>query len=231
MKDLRRLVSTVVIVSFSLAALMGIAALLGGGDFGETQTRVLITTIIVGFESIAALCYLSVAGHRLAVVGAAGGLVSLVAFVLALWLTWANTTFDDDGLLRTFGVALTIAVSLAQASLLLALAGRRSLRPGLVGTLAAIGLMAVMIVIPILDDQGLGDGYWRIFGVVAILDVLGTVIVTALAAFRRRHDDGDRPGDLLSEAVKARLMAEAHGRGTSPSQLVSDALDAYLTPR
>ena len=44
------------------------------------------------------LCYLSLASHRLAVVGAAGGLVSLVAFALALWLTWSDAALDHESL-------------------------------------------------------------------------------------------------------------------------------------
>ena len=90
MKDLRRLVVTLVIGSFSVAALLGIIALLGGGELGETEGRVLLTTVIVGVESIAVLCYLAVAGKRSALVGLAGGVVSLVPFSLALWLTWGG---------------------------------------------------------------------------------------------------------------------------------------------
>jgi hypothetical protein len=229
MKDLRRLVSTVVIVSFSIAALMGIAALLGGGDFDETQLRVLGTTVIVGCESIAVLCYLALAGHRWVVVGAAGGLVSLVASGTALALTWSEAAVDSEPLWRAFGIAVTVAVSLAQASLLIALAGRRRVGPGLVATLAVITVLAAMVIVPILDAEGLGDGYWRALGVVAILDVLGTVVVTALGVLRRRQGG---PSDReLSPEVWERLLRQAQERGTTPSQLLSDALDALVVDR
>jgi hypothetical protein len=227
MTDLRRLVSTVVIVSFSLAALMGIIALVGGGNFGETEGRVLLTTVIVGVESVAMLCYLALAGHRLAVVGAAGALVSLVAFALALWLTWGHSMVDGDALWTTFGVAVTVAASLAQASLLLALAGKHRIGPGLVATLAAITVVAVMTSIPILDGSELSDAYWRVFGVVAILDVLGTVVLTAIGAFGRRPDQDTEPR-LLTTAVESRLLEAATELGTSPSQLITEALDAFL---
>ena len=228
MKDIRRLVSTIVIVSFSLAALMGIIALLSGGEFGETEGRVLLTTVIVGVESVAMLCYLAMAGHRLAVVGAAGALVSIVAFSLALWLTWGgDSVVEGDGLWKAFGVALTLAASIAQASLLLALAGRHHIGLGLVGTLVAITVAAAMIVYAILRGGDLNDAYWRVFGVVAILDVLGTVVLTAVGAFRRRPDEDLEPR-LLTTAVESRLLEAAKERGTSPSQLISDALDAFL---
>jgi len=227
MRDIRRLVSTIVIVSFSVAALMGIVALLSGGDFGETEGRVLLTTVIVGLESVAMLCYLAMVGHRLAVVGAAGALVSVVAFALALWLAWGDSVVEGDGPWKAFGVAVTLAASLAQASLLLALAGKHRIGLGLVGTLVAITVAAAMIVYAILYGDDLDDAYWRVFGVVAILDVLGTVVLTAVGAFRRRPDQDMEPR-LLSTAVESRVLEAAKERGTSPSQLISDALDAFL---
>ncbi|HSV41073.1 MAG TPA: hypothetical protein VLI04_20095 [Nocardioidaceae bacterium] len=231
MKDLRRLVSTVVIVSFSLAALMGIAALLSGGSFGETEGRILLTTVVVGTESVAMLCYLALVGGRFAPVGGIGALVSLVAFGLALYLTWANDIFDGDGPWKLFGIAVTVAASLAQMSLLLALAGKRDVGLGLVATLLAIAVVAVMIIVPIVSGgEDLGDGYWRAFGVVAILDVLGTVVLTAVGAFRRRTDDDMEP-KLLSAAVESRLVDAAQARGMSPSQLLSELLDSFITPR
>ena len=72
MKDFSRLVTTLVIGSFSVAALLGIIALLGGGELGETEGHVLLTTVIVGVESIAMLCYLAVSGRPTAIVGLVG---------------------------------------------------------------------------------------------------------------------------------------------------------------
>ena len=61
---IRRAIVRTTIGSFSLAALMGIIALLGGGHFGATQGRVLLTTLLVGVVSIAVLCFLVTAGRR-----------------------------------------------------------------------------------------------------------------------------------------------------------------------
>jgi len=47
----RRVVTTLTIGSFSVAALMGIVALLGGGDFGENEARVLLTTLTVSLAA------------------------------------------------------------------------------------------------------------------------------------------------------------------------------------
>ncbi len=224
MKDLRRLVVTLVIGSFSVAALLGIIALLGGGELGETEGRVLLTTVIVGVESIAVLCYLAVAGTRAALAGPAGGLVSLVPFSLALWLTWGGS--EPEQVWDIFGVSVTLAATLAHACLLLAL-DRGRLRLVLAGTLIAMAVVAAMICNAILDGENLGDLYWRTFGVVAILDVLGTVVFAALGIFSRRAKADGEP-DLMTPALESRVLDAARSRGVPPSQLISDALDSFL---
>lgn len=229
MRDLRKLVSAVVIGSFSVAAALGIAAILGGGVFGETDLNVLITTVIVGCESIAVLCYLGLAGHRLAVVGAVGGLTSIVATASALVMTWSET-LGGDHTWQAFGVSVTLAWTFAQASLLLALVGRRRIGPALALTLLASAVVATMISIPIIDESFMSGTYWQVFGVIAILDVLGTVVLTAVGVSGRRPDLAPA-APLLVPTVEARLVAVASSRNTTPSQLVSDALDAYLVGR
>ena len=231
MRDLRKLVSATVIVSFSIAALMGVIALASGGAFGDTEARVLATTVIVGIESVAVLCYLALAGHRYAVVGIAGAACSAVATGVALCLTWSDS-LDGLDVWRVFGVAVTLAASLAQASLLIALAEqRRSLRPGLYATLLAIAVVAVMVVGPIATESGMSGAYWRWFGVIAILDVLGTVVVTALG-FVRRAEPGPRLALAgLTPVTEARLVEVAIELGTTPDRLVAEALNSYLMSR
>jgi hypothetical protein len=224
MKDFRRWVTTLVIGSFSVAALLGIIALLGGGELGETEGPVLLTTVVVGVESIAVLCYLAVAGKASALVGLAGGLISLVPFSLALWLTWGGA--EPDGVWDVFGVSVTIAATMAHACLLLALnRGRRGLL--LASTLVAMAIVAGMICNAVVNGEDLGDLYWRTFGVVAILDVLGTVVFAALGIFGRRAQPDGEPG-RMTPALESRVIDAAKARGVSPSQLISDALDSFL---
>ena len=225
MKDFRRLVITLVIGSFSVAALLGIIALLGGGELGETEGKVLLTTVIVGVESIALLCYLAVAGRPTAIIGLAGALASLVPFGIALALTWGG--YDGDApVWDVFGVSVTIAATLAHACLLLAL-DRGRLRVLLAATLVAMAVVAAMICIAIVNGENLDDLYWRSFGVVAILDVLGTVVFAALGIFSRRAKVDGEP-DLMTPALESRLLDAARSRGVSPAQLISDALDDFL---
>ena len=226
MLDLRKPVIWLVIGSFSIAALMGIIALLGGGDFEGDEGKVLVTTVIVGVEAIAVLCYLAVAGKPTAIVGIIGGLVSLVPFAIAVALTWGG--YDgDDPVWETFTIGLTIAASMAQTCLLLAMAERKRLDWLLLSTLATIVIVAGMISLAIVDGADLGDGFWRTFGVVAILDVLGTVVIAATKAFGRDNRPEGEPA-LLTTAVESRIATAAQERGVSPTTLITDALDAFL---
>lgn len=246
MKDLRRLVVTLVIGSFSVAALLGIVALLGGGDFGETQGQVLLTTVIVGVESTVVLCLLALAGHRWAPLGVVGGLASLVATGAALTLTWGDFAWDSrvtEELWRTFGISAIVAGTAAQLALLIALILRPGREPGALGGLLAAtgiaaGAVALMAIGPILTESDPGGDYWRIFGVLAILDVLGSVVLIALGAFGRVRDriaEGPAvPGPVPSGPVgltaeqQQRVTAYAAEHGTTPERVVAAALDAYL---
>lgn len=192
-----------IIVSFSLAAIVGIIALLSG-DFGETQGRIVLTTLLLGATSITALCHLAIADRAMRIVGFVGlaaSTVTLVAGLVLIWRDWNSPGFDEW--LKVFATAGVIAVSFAHANLLLLLAGRRRavIRYGLMLTLVMIATVAIMIILPIVsegDIPGLEneEWYWRLFGVVGILDVLGTVVVPVLAIFVR-----DAPAVAVADAM------------------------------
>ncbi len=179
-----------IIGSFSLAAIVGIIALLSN-DFGETLIRIVLTTLLLGATSITALCHLAIADRAMRLVGFVGlgaSTITLVTGLVLIWRDWSAT--DIDEWLKVFATAGVIAVSFAHANLLLLLAGRHRavIRIGLMITLVMISIVAIMIVLPIVSEgeiPGIGneEWYWRLFGVVGILDVLGTVVVPVLAIF------------------------------------------------
>ena len=230
----RRAIVRLTIGSFSLAALLGIIALLGG-DFGETQGRVLLTTVLVGVVSIAVLCYLVTAGRRSQPVGISGGVVVLVPFATALLMIWGDVQHGpSEGLLRTFGVGSVVAATLAQACLLLEMAERS--RPGvrrlLVGTLALAAVLAGMGSALITGYNPSGDGFYRLLGVVAILDVLGSVVAAALLKFgagSAQVAQAARTATVTIPAeLDARLTRAAREQGQDKEQLVSAALESFL---
>lgn len=238
-----------IIISFSGAALVGIIALLGG-DFGETQGKILLTTVLFGAFSITALCHLAIADRAMRIVGVSGLLASGVALMTGLVLIWRD--WDDPGLevwFKVFAAAGILAVSFAHANLLLLLAGRRraAIRWGLAATLVAIAVVAVMLVLPVVTEgdipgEDAADVYWRVFGVIAILDVLGTVVVPVLALFLRdgagpstpatREAEGAEPRHGAAAPLQLRVPADladavrsrAAQQGSEPETVALDAL-------
>ncbi|MET3962912.1 F0F1-type ATP synthase assembly protein I [Marmoricola sp. OAE513] len=232
----RRVAATLTIGSFSIAALMGILALLGAGGFGEREGKVLLTTLVVGAASVCVLCYLATAGTRWAPVGVVGGVVALLPTITALVLVWSDWSADKFGeLVQPFGVGVDLSLTLAQICLLLALAGaRKNLALVLWGTIAMAALNAVLV--SGLIVEAIDGDVWQLLGIVAILDVLGTLVVIALAKFSGGGgaevvgaDDPLRP--TLTAAQSAAIRERAAATGRSADEVVAEAVDGYLAVR
>ena len=225
--SLRTLVVAAAIGSFSLAALMGVAALLGAGDFGETEWRILLTTLLLGCSSIVVLCYAATSGTPYRLVGAAGGVADVVAVAAALLMIWVRPDLGGGTRLgETLGVAIVLALTLAQVCLLLGVSGRRpSTRPLLWATVALAAVLAGTVSALIVGMDG-GEGTVRFLGVVAILDVLGTVVTIALAVF------GASPASLtvtVPPALASLLRDRADETGRPVRDLVDEALARYVS--
>lgn len=212
-----------IIVSFSIAAIVGIIALLSG-DFGDTQGKIILTTLLMGASSITALCHLAIADRAMRIVGFVGLAASALALITGLVLIWRDwyDAFSEDWL-KVFATAGVLAVSFAHANLLLLLAGRRRLliRIGLMVTLVMIAAVAIMIILPIVSEGEIPgydneEWYWRLFGVVGILDVLGTVVVPVLAIFVK-----DAPAVAVVDAAAAGSSPTEHLALTLPSELAA----------
>lgn len=232
LRAFRRIAIIVIIVSLSITALIGIVTLLTG-SFGEVQGKIMLTTLIIGAASIIALCDLTVLGRRVWPVGVAGLIAATLALITALMLVWGDGS--SDVMVKTCGLAAIAAVSIAHASLLLPLAERRrsSVRTGLWITVALIVLLLVLLYIAILSDGDVwSDGYAKLVGTVAILDVLGTIVLPVVSIFMK--DDGAQPtGTSLSltvlsltlqPALAARLGLAAQNEGMSAEQYAISAV-------
>lgn len=234
-RGLRRAAIVVVIVSLLLAGALGILALLSG-QFGETQGRILLTTLAVAAFGLTALCHLAIASHRFRIVGYVGIAASVAALVPALVLIWSWFDLSEsmDEWFRALGVLTILAITLAQANLLLrfASATRAIVRVGLIVTLAAAAIVAIMLWLPILTDGSIpgGDtGYWRFFGVIAILDVIGTIAVPIIGlVLRGDAKDGARVVIEIPASLLSRIDAEAAARGTDRHSVTIDAIDRGL---
>jgi hypothetical protein len=231
--SVRRWVLRLTIASFATAALLGIAALLVPGPFGSVQGRILLTTLVVGATSILTLCYLgylAVGGTPGRWLGAAGGAAALVSAVCVLDIFWLHWQHDPGtALLRTFGVSAIVALTLAQFSLLLTVVRRRGPITLLLRATLVVGtVLAVLLAAAVLGWDA-GDGAARLIGVVAILDVLGTVVTIALGLLA-----GQEPGVaapltvVVPDALAGPLRTLAAETGRDPADLVLDAVAHYV---
>lgn len=225
--DLRRVVLAVTIASFSIAALMGISALLGAGDFGVTSIRVLLTTVVVGCASVVTLCCLVAVAGRFHGVGVTGFLMTLVTAALGLVLVWGPWEDFDESLYQTFGVAIAASLTMAQVCLMLGLAGdRRSLTPVMWSTIGLAVVVFAMVSTLITGYDDPADGFYRTLGVVAILDVLGTLVTIAVGVFGR--DEGGSMSVTIPPPVAARVRAESAASGRHEREVVAEALARYF---
>lgn len=219
----RRVIVAVIVVSFGLAALGGIAVLLGA-ELGELAMKVLATTATVGLFSVAVLCCAALLGRRAQLFGFSGVGVAVVTAVLVLLLIWTES--GGDAFFRWLGtfVAATGAFALASLLLLLADRRRRVLRAGLTVTLVLIGLVFVLVVNLVWDGVGVdSEVYARVLGIIAILATLGTVVLPVMSLLLR---DGQASATdaVIAPELAARLVAEAARRGISVEQLVAPVL-------
>ena len=174
----------ILLLSLVVAATAGIMALLFG-SFGVLEGRVLATTLVVGVYSIVCLCCMTVLGSRYKAFGLIGMAASSLALLLglfAIWIEWPG--WDTFGqLLKYFLVFAIVGVSFGHQSLLLRIVDRAS---GAACTLVLvtvilINVVAALLIFPIMrEDFDVGDTYWRLMGVAAILDVLGTITAPVL---------------------------------------------------
>ena len=219
----------VIICSFSIAALGGIAVLLTGGSLSETEGRVLWTTFVVGLASVAVLCNLGTAGTRFVPVGLVGGLASLAALVSALVLVWAPYDAGDSWW-KPCSISSILAATLAQACLLLVLTRESAprVRTVLVPTLLAAAWVAGQSCLLIIDEDLGSDVSWRVLGIMAIVDVLGTVVAAALS--RSSSGQPAIAALVVPAPLVAELTAYAGEAGCSREEALRRAVAGLRSP-
>ncbi|MEQ3549506.1 hypothetical protein WIS52_03395 [Pseudonocardia nematodicida] len=225
-----------VVGSLVVASLFGIAALLGSA-FDELQFRIVLTTLVVAAFGTTSLCHLAVVDRAVRLLGFAGLVAGIVAAVAALVLVWSEwSSALGDVWLKTFFVSTIAAVGLAHANLLLLLAARRQrvVRAGLVITLLAIAVVAVMLVVPVLTDGDVpgGDGpWWQWLGVAAIVDALGTIALPVMALLLRPGRRSSGPAGVVVTGAGDRGGRAEDAAGSAGTVRVVLDLPAELVER
>lgn len=175
----KKIFLSLVIASLSAAALAGIVIFLLG-RFGETEVKILLTTLFLGLYSLTALCCATLYEKQKAIpVALVGMLVSAGALIVVLMTIWTTKyLFDNDNEIKmalSLGVA---AFSFGHAALLLL----PSIDHRIVAilryfTLGLIAVVACMLIFLIVYADGADNElFLRLLGVFAILDALGTIV-------------------------------------------------------
>lgn len=181
-KPLVRISITLIAINAALAIVI-----LLGGEMGDTGGRILGTSLLATGTAMVAMVQLpALADRRIGLVPAVAIGAAAVGFVIVTAGIWGGA--DGDFGWKVAGTAYIVAVG---GAILAILAGQRiEGRTAWVGTatLGAVGLAAAMLVAAIWFEVD-GEGYWRIFAVVAVLVAAGGLAVPILS----RSSDSTRP--------------------------------------
>ncbi len=166
------------IISFSISALMGIIVFIIG-DFGELEGQILITTASFGLYTLAGLCCsILYDKNRNRLVSAAGMIVSFVSFIFTTMFIWEVFGYEVDLAWRVLLTAVISSFTFAHACLILLIVPRIAYVALIQkATLLLIALVAFMLLYLVYADGTDSALYFRFIGIMAILDVLGTIVM------------------------------------------------------
>lgn len=167
------------VIALSISALIGIFIFLVG-DFGETETQLLLTTLTIGGFSLSGLCSATIQNkNNLKYFSNIGMIVSVIGFLLTIGLIWELDGFSStwQGMI----IFTILSVAIAHASLLLKINPKPNyIKYSLIGTIVFITLVAIMLIKSTLTEFNESEFYFRLLGVFSILNVLGTIATPIL---------------------------------------------------
>lgn len=167
-------------LSVALNAALGIAIFLGG-DFGDREGRVLLTSFLVSAAMLSVLVNAPALRRRALwpapVFGACGG---VAGFTLLIVIVWMGEPGDGIVKVAVSGLIVGGAATLAAA---LTLGGElptaRWLQPATAAAIAALAITSTVV----LWREGGGDGAARLIGIESTLVAAGTLLIPVLARF------------------------------------------------
>jgi hypothetical protein len=203
-KGIRRVAVWTVVIALVITALIGIYTIVSG-ELGETQSKVMLTTLAVAAFSVLALCHLAIVERDVKAVGWIGigtSALALISAAILIWWNFGDYMYQPDGIYgnitKTFAITGLVALSLAHANLMLLLqtAPLRWIRSSLSVGLILIAIVPTLIIPIILTDgmfppEPFQNVYWRFFGVILILDALCTIALPVATLIVRGQNKQD----------------------------------------
>ena len=178
--NLRKLFLYLLVASLAVSGLMGIFIFLFS-DFGDTQVKLLFTTLGIGGCSLTGLCSATLFGKpAFKLFSSFGIVVALLCFGVVVFTIWSEiSVFENSWKILVSLIVLT--VTLAHISLLLNLNTVNALvKNVLIATVACIAIVSGMLFFMIYGNSDPDDFFYRLLGVFAILDVVGTIVTPIL---------------------------------------------------
>lgn len=194
-RTLHRGALRVMLASVAASALMGSYAVLRE-DFGETETRLLLSTLaIFGASTITLACGLAWERRRLGVVPPLGIALGLVGLVLMLVLIWGDPDGESPLLTKSVATEVTLALAATHASLIGVVGAWRRISAAVNTALGLNGVVTAMTIAPIWwEPVGDADGYWRLYGSLFVLLVAVTIAIPVLRRLQRGAGGEEREG-------------------------------------
>jgi hypothetical protein len=179
--SIRRVFTMSLIASLSISALIAIFVFLFG-NFDETETRLILTTLTIGGYCLTGLCSSVLYDkNKYFPFAFSGIIVSVFGFLITTAAIWEIIYFSD--VWKSVLIFIILAMSIAHASLLLlAQSGKNSVGICLSATIIFICFVAFMLIYLVLNEfpNQTSEFFYRLLGVFAVLDVLGTIITPIL---------------------------------------------------
>jgi len=181
--NIKKALLTAVVGSLALDAVICIFIFLFG-DFGETECKILLTTLILGGYSLTGFCssFLYEKKKYIPVFFINIGL-SILCFSIATALTWGWIDNPTDALWKNFATFNICNFALALSSLLLLVNPKqKSVNGVLFTTIGFIGITSLMLINLVynIENMEYNEMYFRLLGVFAVLSTLGTITTPIL---------------------------------------------------
>lgn len=180
----RHLMPRIVIGALIAAALVGVYAVLIG-EFDELCWRLIGTISLFVFFSLVSWYDADVSARRAPWFGAVSVVTSIYLLIAGLVKVWTPNTYDGSSPwwepFAWFALVAVARLGLLHIHLVLN-TQRRFTGPIMskvtIGTLTLVGLLTVGLSLPLIFTRvDFGETYWRLMGVIAILDALGTILI------------------------------------------------------
>ncbi len=214
LKPFRTLFLVLIIGSLTISAAFGIWVLLFGGNLGDTQWKILWTTLLVAAGS--AICLVAFTSFVRApkIIGIIAIILAIVSMLISViyfvWLDWQVTSslpeVVQETVLKVNGLGWLWAIIFAHAALILTLTFRNTAQKVILILLflstIAVGIMVSVVAIFELNTE---ESYFRILWSLIIVAVLFTIVLPVLTAISKGTP---LPSKVLLNALASRAASE-----------------------